>query len=206
MRYNPFTYNPIESDFFMGGNTGLPDTAAALAADHPDLAQHINSVWAFLSWMQNTSPGLYQAITNTKPALVDPATVVASGSLAPKNSKAGLKGLADAGVPNTDMSYTGDGSSASASASPATDWGTSLLNTIQSIAPAYFQVKSQEQLMNINIQRAEQGLPPIDSSALAPTVNVGVSPAVQMIGYLAVGGLVLVGLMTEFGKNKRHAK
>lgn len=45
-----------------------------------------------------------------------------------------------------------------------------------------------QQLASVNAQRAAQGLPPIDMSALAPQVNIGLPPAqLKMIMLLGVG-------------------
>lgn len=192
--YDPYTYLPMQRAFFMTGNfSTLPDTAAKIAVEQPGLADHINSIWSFLSWMKSSNAPLYNIIANKRPDLVDPAAVVTSGALSvsknitPKASK--LKGY------ETDLTI---GDTPSGSNPIVTSWGQDVLDLIKGIAPSYFQIKSQSDLMKINIARAEQGLPPIDSSGLAPTVNVGISPAVQQMGYLAVGGLVLVGLVAAF--------
>lgn len=234
-QYDPYTYLPMQRAFFMTSNfSPLPDKDNAVAQQYPVLATHINSVWSFLDWMQKTSPELYSVITNQRPDLTDASGVVLNGKLSvdslpvaatPATASSGLSGLADADLAPFDWSDLtaddittwGNATAASptvtptttptADTSPLTQWGTSILDTIQSTLPAYFQAKSQSDLMKINIARAEQGLPPIDSSSLAPTVNVGVSPAVQQFMYIAVGGLVLVGLYgafrSESGDKKR---
>lgn len=47
--------------------------------------------------------------------------------------------------------------------------------------PAYFQYETQRDIMDMNIARAKQGLPPIDPGVVAPQVKVihDVPPAVQ---------------------------
>ena len=58
---------------------------------------------------------------------------------------------------------------------------------------AVTSIYQQKQLMDVNAQRAAQGLPPIDASALAPTVNVGLPPA-QMQQIMMLGGAALLVL------------
>lgn len=209
--YNPYTYNRALNAYFMTGNTAnldLPRDAAQLAQTQPALATHINSMWRFIGWLQKSSPDLYNVITNQKPQLLDPASVVGSGAMTPTAKRSTLKGLAGLGDMPMDTFVTIDSSgnatpaTPDTSTSPATTWGQGILDTLKASAPAYFQLKSQSNLMTINIKRAEQGLPPIDSSALAPTVNVGVSSGVQTMGYVAIGGLMLFGLIAML-KRKR---
>lgn len=60
------------------------------------------------------------------------------------------------------------------------DWG--------KIATGIATGVSQFQLNQINLERAQRGLPPLSSSAVAPQVNVGLSPQVkQMLIYAALG-------------------
>jgi hypothetical protein len=62
-------------------------------------------------------------------------------------------------------------------------------------------VYQAKQLMDINAQRAVQGLPPVDASALAPTVNVGLPPAqMQQIMMLGGAALLIFFLMSRKGR------
>ncbi len=204
--YDPYTYNPTMRSFFVTGaprNTTLPDTAAILAEQDPNLKQHINSVWDFAGWMKNAFPDMYNIIANEKPELLSPAHVVDSGALSPANKgQSGLAGIMDYDQYGDYTPTTQDAGTTNAASAPMTDWGNAILSTIKSTVPAFLQVKTQNDLMNINIKRAEQGLPPIDSSSLAPTVNVGVSPGVTQMGYIAIGGLMLFGLVSMMKKRK----
>lgn len=209
--YDPFTYNAKLRSFFVTGNfSSMPDHTAKVAAENPSLAKHINSVWSFMEWMRNSSPALYNAITNQKPELADPATVVTSGKLSPNGKKPAastgvkLNGMGDYSpfALTDDQGLPPDGTSTSAGGAPVTSWGQDLISFTKAVLPSYYQAQAQRDLLNINIKRAEQGLPPIDSGAVAPQVNVGVSPGVQQLGYLAVGGLVLFGLFSAFGRRR----
>lgn len=59
-----------------------------------------------------------------------------------------------------------------------------------------------QQIANANAQRIAIGLPPLDASAYAPTVNVGLDPTMKM---LLIGGVALLAFMT-LGKGKRRAR
>jgi hypothetical protein len=69
---------------------------------------------------------------------------------------------------------------------------------LYSIGSQILNVFNTAQIRQINIDRAKQGLPPIDSSAIAPQVNVGLSPEISSIlkwGMLAgVGYIALQAL------------
>lgn len=51
----------------------------------------------------------------------------------------------------------------------------------------------QQQLFDLNIERAKRGLAPISSAQFAPTYNVGVSPQLQQI--LLFGGIALLAVL-----------
>lgn len=69
---------------------------------------------------------------------------------------------------------------------------------LYSIGTQILNVFNTAQVRQINIDRAKQGLPPIDSSAIAPQVNVGLSPEISSmlkwgllvgVGYIALQAL-----------------
>ena len=49
-----------------------------------------------------------------------------------------------------------------------------------------------QQIQNANTQRIAMGLAPLDPSAYAPTVNVGLSPEIKMMLLLALGAAFLL--------------
>lgn len=71
--------------------------------------------------------------------------------------------------------------------------GTSLSQAGSALLPLY----QQQQIMKLQLERAKQGLPPLDTSALTAEsgVQVGINPATRntilMVAGLAVGGLLL---------------
>ena len=58
---------------------------------------------------------------------------------------------------------------------------------------ALTSIYQQKTLMDINVERARQGLAPIDQSAFAPTVNVGLPPD-QMKQIMMLAGLAVLAL------------
>jgi hypothetical protein len=55
---------------------------------------------------------------------------------------------------------------------PEKSWFTSFTQSIQKIAPALVQYKTQKDILKLQLDRAKKGLPPLDTSALAPTIRV----------------------------------
>lgn len=55
---------------------------------------------------------------------------------------------------------------------------------------------NSQRVFDLNLERAEKGLPPIATNLAAPTVNVGLNAQTQqtlMIAALAIGALFLLG-------------
>lgn len=75
-----------------------------------------------------------------------------------------------------------------------------LLSTIQTIAPMYIQARAQQQVLDVQLDRMRQGLPPLNATEYAPAVQVGVDPALltsageQLRPLLIYGGLALAGV------------
>jgi len=46
------------------------------------------------------------------------------------------------------------------------------VSVIKDVAPAVTQYKAQSQILKVQLKRAEQGLPPLDTSNYAPTLRV----------------------------------
>lgn len=144
-------------------------------------APHEGAVNQFAAWLKGVNPNAYNAVARANPSLFDGQRAVRSGSLSGMGFViADDSELVGAGVPQ--------------STSPITQWGNQLLD----LAKGYMAYDMQRDLLQVNLARAEKGLPPISSSSLAPTLNMGISPDVQRLGFIAVGGLVLVGLFSAF--------
>lgn len=94
-----------------------------------------------------------------------------------------IKNVLDTAVPNfTTM------------ANQAQKPGESIFDTALRILPNIAATKGQIDLINVNIERAKKGLPPIDLSAYSGLgVNVGLSAGTQQL--VTYAGLALVGLV-----------
>jgi hypothetical protein len=62
------------------------------------------------------------------------------------------------------------------------------------LAKQALTLQQMRELQRLNLERARQGLPPIDTSRYAPQVNVGVAPDTQRL-LLIGGGLLLAALL-----------
>ena len=199
--YNPYTYQPKSAGYFMG--RPMPSELASVAAQNPHAANHIMSIWQFATWLNQTAPEIYNAVKGQNPALLDPGSVVLYGRLnapvfyanppAPPASIGGTPG-------KTQLAGLGEGETESTpiTSNVLTEWG----KAISDIAGKYLIYDQQKKLIELNIKRAEQGLAPISSQELAAGVNIGLSSSAQQLAYIALGGLVLVGLLSAFKKSR----
>lgn len=71
--------------------------------------------------------------------------------------------------------------------------GESWMDTLQRSLPALAATYQQKQILQIQLTRAQQGLPPLDPSAYGVGVSVGISPDLKNM--LMLGGLALVALV-----------
>jgi len=72
----------------------------------------------------------------------------------------------------------------------AIDWGglfTSAVDTIKTALPTYLQTKQQKQIMDVQINRAKQGLPPLDAAQyvapirIEPTINADTEAGINRV-------------------------
>lgn len=77
-----------------------------------------------------------------------------------------------------------------------------LVSSVTELAPQYLQYQAQKDLLEVQLQRASQGLPPLDPTSYAPAVQVSIDPAQaeaaaeaawERVKPFVFGGLVLVG-------------
>lgn len=86
----------------------------------------------------------------------------------------------------------------------STSWVTDISNVLQTGLSVYGQL----QLQNMNMNLIKQGKPPLTAaqiSAMAPQLNVGISPDTQdtLIKGLLIGGIAVVAVLMFTGKRKR---
>lgn len=122
----------------------------------------VEGVVAFADWLEKNFPDIYKAAMQSRPDL-----------LMPEFAMAGLAGLGDA-----------------TSETPSTDWGKAFSDFVNQVLGPLAGAYQQKKLIDLNIKRAEQGLPPINAEQMAPTVNVGIAPSLQT-GLLIAGAVVL---------------
>lgn len=70
-------------------------------------------------------------------------------------------------------------------------WITGALDLFKSGVTVY----NQQKILDANVARARQGLPPINTASIAPTVNVGVSPEIKNMLIMGAGALALIFLL-----------
>lgn len=179
--YDPYPYRPMMNFFFNGGP--LPQAVAAEARRDPASAPYMNATYQFAQWLKQSYPQVHSALAARAPAALDPVRTVTSGSLTPGMRSGASKGLSGLG----DLVDT----------APVTDWGKMINDTAQSL----ISLAGQREIIRMNVQRAEQGLPPLDTGALAPQVNFGVSREVRTLAIVGIGALLVGSLF--FAKGRR---
>lgn len=86
-----------------------------------------------------------------------------------------------------------------------------LLTTITSIAPQYLSYRAQQDVLDVQLDRMRQGLPPLSATQYAPGVQVSVDPSMYapqfeaLKPWLLYGGLALAGVfvVSQFSKRRR---
>jgi len=185
----------------------------------------------FLKWFQREQPHLYQqvapALAKKYPRAFGDFNQSVAQDLAHRRSMAGMltfRGLGDDSAV-TDITFdsgslqvptsvtsavdTADAANSGTTDSGVTGWLSSLIGGLTQGALAVNQVKTAQQVTQLQLQRAQAGLPPlnIDMSSLGvPTVGVGLSASTQqLVEWVAIGGglLLLLGLLTK-GRSSAH--
>ncbi len=75
---------------------------------------------------------------------------------------------------------------------PTQDWITTFARAVATVQMA----DSQRKLINLQLDRARQGLPPLDASAYTPGISVGLSQPLEK-GLLLGGAILLFWLLTK---------
>ena len=108
----------------------------------------------------------------------------------------------DLSTPITIDASTGqpvDTSTSGGGTSTTPGWLSTLVSGVTQFALGAQQAQRVNQLNQINIQRAAQGLPPLNVDIAGPGVSVGVSSGVQTMIYVGLGiaGLYVVSQMVK---------
>lgn len=96
---------------------------------------------------------------------------------------------------------TSTGASSPATLPGSTAQPSSFLSSLVSALPSVSSFLTAQQLAQVNVQRAKQGLPALQTSQYAPQVGVNVAPATM--NTLLIGAIAVAGILVFLGKKKR---
>lgn len=68
------------------------------------------------------------------------------------------------------------------------------------VAQSYVLADSQRRLLDVQLQRAQQGLPPLDAGQYGLGVSLGLSPDVQKLLMIGGGALLLLFVLSRVRK------
>lgn len=164
----------------------------------------------YLKWLKHDQPGLYALAAPKIAALLPQAfsdfeQSKALGYLCGDNTGAAVGDttyygdIVDTFNPGVSSGTTPDVAAVAnvGTASPATS--NTISNIIAGLGQAYLfktQADTNTKINNIQIMRAQAGLPPLDISTLGlgvPQVNVGVAPGTLKAGGLGIASVLLAG-------------
>jgi len=202
----------------------------AAASSKPEISD--TGLKGFLKWYQREQPEVYKAIAPALAKKFPRAFSDYNQSLAQdmrhRASMVGMRGLrgllghmgddtSDSAI--TDITFdsgslavptsvttavdTADAANSGSTDSSTTSWLSSLIGGLTQGALAVNQVKTAQQVTQLQLQRAQAGLPPlnIDMGTLGvPTMSVGLSSGTQsLLMYIALGAgaLLLLGGLTK---------
>jgi hypothetical protein len=60
------------------------------------------------------------------------------------------------------------------------DFFSTIADTVKTVAPSIFQIQSQKKILDVQLERARQGLPPLQTSEYAPTIKVAAEITPEM--------------------------
>lgn len=78
--------------------------------------------------------------------------------------------------------------------------GQSWISAALNVAQNALLADSQRRLLNVQIERARNGQPPLDSSQYGLGVNVGLSPQTMKLVGLGIGAALLLYVLTRKGR------
>jgi hypothetical protein len=121
---------------------------------------------------------------------LDPTAIDAAAGLAQPGATA---------IPPTSVSVYADTPWVIAQSNPVinpaqsqSSWLDSALKSAESVAKSFMTYKQASDFNAINLQRAKQGLPPLNPQQYAPQVNFGLSTDIQNMLMIGGGALLLI--------------
>lgn len=159
----------------------------------------------FFGWLAATHPDLYSRAMAVLPNAANQYGIGASGS-----HLAGLgddsAAIQDLGMPDlSQLSQAGSFGITDSTPLPTTSFADTIANTVKSLANTVLPLISQKQILDVQLQRAKNGQPPLDTSAYFANagMNVGLNSSTQktFLMMAMIGGAAFVGY--SFLKHKR---
>ncbi len=103
-----------------------------------------------------------------------------------------------------------------AEAEAESSWLDKLVGAAKDIAPAFIQFKQQKEILDMQVERARQGLPPLEAAYIAPTVRIQTELSPEMMTTARAGiteglqklavPLFLVGGLAVFMMTRRKGR
>ncbi len=83
-------------------------------------------------------------------------------------------------------------------------WWGNFIDAAKQLVPVIVQAKSQKDILDVQLTRARQGLPPLNTSQIAPTVQIqaGLTPALKRV--LVPAMMIGVGLLFFMMSKKKR--
>jgi hypothetical protein len=157
----------------------------------------------FMGWLQNFNPEMH-------------ALVVERIGEAPANDALTVVAEKMNGLGQFDLTAIFGGEDEAAAQgtteTTATPWWESAIDAVKSTGTAVLQYKTQQDLIDLQMKRIEEGKPPIDTALISPTVRVqaDLPPAIQAdirdmkrTAIFAVGGIALAIMAFLMFRKKR---
>ncbi|HEV8612325.1 MAG TPA: hypothetical protein VGQ73_02370 [Gemmatimonadales bacterium] len=210
--------------------TPAGDTATGIRINRALTQPGAKGKKGFLLWVQSAFPkavadkAATAALAHVSSEMAQAATQAARGPQAlnlqatarTMGSFRGFGDLTTIGFEMPDVSAsTAAAINATDSAAADSSWLTGVSNALQLASQAYLtktQVDAQNQIFQTNLQRAQQGLPPIPINPTAyglpaPTVNVGLTSTTTQALLWVAGGLGALWLLSSFtsGSSRKRA-
>lgn len=157
----------------------------------------------FMGWLQNFNPEMH--------AMVVERVGEAPSNDALTNAAEKMNGLGQWDITSI---FGGEDEAAAAGSTTTQDtpWWESAIDATKSIGTAVLQYKTQQDLIDLQMKRIEDGKPPIDTALISPTVRVqaDLPPAIQAdirdmkrTAIFAVGGIALAVMAFLMFRKKR---
>jgi hypothetical protein len=153
----------------------------------------------FIGWMQEVHPRLYSIMTATEGDFI-------AGQENARSSGSMLSGL---GLVDPSTNIMGQevspGSTVSASSPPTGSVVDQFIQSVTRAAAVLLPLSQQQKVLNLQLQRAKAGLPPLNVGAYIDQnsgINVGVTPATQKTLLYLGGGLAAAWVLTRFLKHR----